>query len=273
MKIICPNQPCSEHGQLQQVTQDYVQSDFEQVQGWWLHSSSWQPAPVFSHLHSKKVSSKYSSHVSYFAPCPFPEYHWSKSASIFFIPHHFSIRYLYTLTRSFTSLLLSNLTAPSLSGFPCMLQSLHHCSSWLHCYIHILYWGTRAWTQHSKRDHTRAEQSRRITSLTCYSSGGCWLSLLWGHITGLQSTCCPAGHPGLFLQSYFPTDQYPAHLSALGYSSASAGFCPSLCWKDPISPFPQAVKVPVNGSTAVWCISHSFQFCIMRRASSGTKEI
>lgn len=231
MKIICPNHPCSEHGQLQQVTQDYVQSDFEQVQGWWLHSSSWQPAPVFSHLHSKKfpLSILVSDSCFRFCPLSFPRIPLRQICLHLLYPHHLSIRYLYALTKSLTSLLLSNLTAPSLSGFPCMLQSLHNCSSWLHCYIHVLYWGTRAWTQHSKHDHTRAEQSRRITSLTCYSSGGCWLSFPGGHITGLQSTCCPAGHPGLFLQTYFPTDQYPVHPSALGYSSASAGFCPSLC--------------------------------------------
>ena len=44
-------------GQLQQVAQDYVQSGFEYLQGWRLHSLSGQPVPVFDHPFGKKVFS------------------------------------------------------------------------------------------------------------------------------------------------------------------------------------------------------------------------
>ena len=31
----------------------------------------------------------------------------------------------------------------------------------------------------------------------------------------------------------------------------------------PVSPFLQPVKVSLNGSTSVWCVIHSSQFCII----------
>ncbi|KAK4824703.1 hypothetical protein QYF61_017929 [Mycteria americana] len=37
----------------------------------------------------------------------------------------------------------------------------------------------------------------------------------------------------------------------------------------PVSPFLQPVKVPLNGSTTIWHISHSFQSCIICKLVEG----
>jgi len=37
-----------------------------------------------------------------------------------------------------------------------------------------------------------------------------------------------------------------------------------------VSPFPQVVGVPLNGSMTFWCISHSSQFCVISKIAEGT---
>lgn len=37
----------------------------------------------------------------------------------------------------------------------------------------------------------------------------------------------------------------------------------------PIDPFLQAVKVPLNSGTTIWCISHSSQFCLICDLAAG----
>jgi len=62
--------PCSEQGQLQQVYQGCVWSDFEYLQRWRHHKLSVQPVPVFNHLHSKNIC--YLEEFLYFGLCPVP---------------------------------------------------------------------------------------------------------------------------------------------------------------------------------------------------------
>ncbi|KAK4824875.1 hypothetical protein QYF61_021082 [Mycteria americana] len=38
----------------------------------------------------------------------------------------------------------------------------------------------------------------------------------------------------------------------------------------PVRPFPQPVKVPQDGSTILWCISHSSQFAVISKLAEGT---
>lgn len=77
-------------GQLKQVTQDHVQSGFECLCGWRLHSLSEQPIPVFDHPQSNKVFScgQVEFYVFQFVPvpsCPVSGHYGEESLSLFFI--------------------------------------------------------------------------------------------------------------------------------------------------------------------------------------------
>ena len=39
------------------------------------------------------------------------------------------------------------------------------------------------------------------------------------------------------------------------------------CHEVPVSPFLQPVKVPLDGSVTLWCISHSSQFCVIHKSA------
>jgi len=53
LEIAYSSPPCSEHGHLNQVALDHVQSSFKYLQGWRVHNLSGQYVPVFEHPHSK----------------------------------------------------------------------------------------------------------------------------------------------------------------------------------------------------------------------------
>ena len=60
----------------------------------------------------------------------------------------------------------------------------------------FLHWGPQNWTQYSMWVLTRAEQTRRITSLTCWPHF-CWCSPGYGWLSGLQvyvANSCPFFH-------------------------------------------------------------------------------
>lgn len=42
--------------------------------------------------------------------------------------------------------------------------------------------------------------------------------------------------------------------------------CPDV----PVSPFLQPAEVPLNSSTALWCMSHSSQLCVISKLIEGT---
>lgn len=81
----------------------------------------------------------------------------------------------------------------------------------------------------------------------------------------IRATFCPARLPGHFLSICLPVTGLTVCLDALDYSCPVMGFSISLPYKVglckiPISPYPQLVKVTLNGNTAIWWYN-SFQFC------------
>lgn len=77
---------------------------------------------------------------------------------------------------------------------------------------------------------------------------------------------------GLSLQSWFPCGRPPACTSAWSCYDLCVGLCASLCWSSWSSSntFLQAVKIHLDGSTTLWCIGNSFQFCIIRKLVEST---
>lgn len=72
----------------------------------------------------------------------------------------------------------------------------------------------------------------------------------------------------VFQQSCFPAIRTQAWTGAWGYSAAGIGNFVEV-HNAPISPFLHPVEVPLNGSTAIWCISRFSLFCIICRLPEG----
>lgn len=81
------------------------------------------------------------------------------------------------------------------------------------------------------------------------------------HRCGLWSAWCPSGHPGPFLLNCFPvwwpltcTDAFPL---VQGFALLFGKLR-----KAPVSPI-LLPDVPLDGSTTLWSVSHSCQFCVI----------
>ena len=77
-----------------------------------------------------------------------------------------------------------------------------------------------------------------------------------------------------FLQSCFSDSQPPACTGAWGYFSQMQDIALAFVelQEIPVGPSLQPVKVPLNGSTPIWCIDHSSQFCITCKLAEGCTD-
>jgi len=187
------------------------------------------------------------------------------------------ITYLYPLMRSPLSLLFSRLKSPSSLS----LSSYERCSSPLIVCVldltplspcpSLVLWSPDLVMQCSRRGLTSAEYRGRITSfdlwaLLSITQPRCW-PLLWRCVAGSWSAACPPGPQGPSLQRYLPAGWPSVYmvLELIPLQSPRQDFAFPLIklHEVPLEPVLQLVKVPLSGSTTMWCFSHSSQFCVI----------
>lgn len=280
VKTICPNHPYSEHGQLEQVTQDYFQSDFERLQAWWLHSFSWQPPPVFSHLHSKKFLLSILPVFQIVSLALFQDITEANLPPSSLSPS--SLNQIFIHTDKIPP-------EPSLIKYkqPLLSQAFHVC-----CSPYII--AALGWTATSMSYTWEPGPGHSNPSVTTPVLSRAEGSPHWPAGSALPYTAQEVVgflfHEGTLLAYSQPAVQQDTQVFFCKATSQLISTQPSLVpgviplqvqdfalpivepHEVPISPFPQPVKVPVHGSTTLWCISHSFQFRIMCRAPPRNKE-
>ncbi|KAK4811173.1 hypothetical protein QYF61_019804 [Mycteria americana] len=72
------------------------------------------------------------------------------------------------------------------------------------------------------------------------------------------------------------TPRQPLHILVHGVVPPQVqDFAPPLTelYEDPVSPFLQPVEVPLDGSTTLWCIHHSSQFCVISKLAEGSDPV
>ena len=151
-----------------------------------------------------------------------------------------------------------------------MLQSLNHqCGPLLDPLQRaFLYRGAQHCAQYSSCGLTSAEQRERITSLELLAT------LCLTQPTVLLATFAPKAHwrfvsnlcaPAPFLPMCSPAGQPQTVLvDGVAPPQAQSSALPFVEWPDiPVCPILQPVGIPLDGSTAIWCITHPSQFCII----------
>lgn len=81
-----------------------------------------------------------------------------------------------------------------------------------------------------------------------------------------SATCCLLGPAGPFLWSCFPASPSPWIQGVIPPQLQGSAFPLVELYKAPLFPFLACAEVPVNGSTALWCINHS-PFSIICKAT------
>ena len=247
---------------------------FPYLQVWRLHHLSGQSVPVLRHPHSEKVLTNVQSEPPVFqfvplASCPGTGHHWEEPVSVLLLSSFMYVLYP-TLSRLF-SRLESQLPQPFLRGG--MLQSLHHlCGPSLDSlqYVHLSpVLGTPAldpalqlWPHQcgvEGKDHlprpagnTPPDADQDPIDLLC-SKGTMLSHLQLGVHQDPQVLSCQAafqlgGPQHIFLHRVVLAEVQDFALLLVEPHEV------------PVSSVRQPVEVPVDGSTALWCVSHSFQF-------------
>jgi len=155
-----------EHGCLDPVAQDHVQTAFQYLQGERLHNLSGQPVPGLSHPRSKEVLPDVQRNlpVPQFVPtasCTVAKHHWKDLGSVLFALSCQVFIHIYKIPPSLLLPRVKNTDSLSLSPFErcsnplIILVALHWTLSSMS--ISFLDWGAKNWTQYSKCCLSNAE--------------------------------------------------------------------------------------------------------------------
>ena len=211
-----------------------------------------------------------------FASCPVTGHHWQEPDSVFFTHSYiYSLIHLFTwIDKILLSLLFSRMNSPSslslssyeryCSPFIILTALSWTCSSKS---ISVLYRGAHKWTQHSRCGLASADYRGGITvpagntppnaaqdtaGLFFATGVHCWLMV----------SLLSRRNPRSFLAKLLSSQLLPACAAAWDYYSPYVGLCISPCCTLWDSSLPLLSK-SLNSGTTIWCISHSFLFCII----------
>lgn len=144
----------------------------------------------------------------------------------------------------------------------------------------VLYCRAQTWTEHSRCVSPGLSRTEGSSPLTCwqYSSvcctGHCSCCLLQAYIAGSWSTGCLPGPSDLPGNTAFQMVG-PEHILVQCYFLLVHNLAISIIVLDevPVCLFLQPAEVPPNGSTTIWCISHSSHFCIFSKLVSINEDV